>query len=910
MFHILLQAMLPPSGATPNALNGSLGACLDSLIVYGEKMVWGGVTATGEQLTGASNHLVGLAAGLGAIFAVCLAGKMAYQSMTEGKPIDVLDLLKPIMIAFILANWYAVAGGIYSIFRPVENRFRSVYVWSNERVDSLRDRRLLLKEVVQGEIEEAEAEAIMSEIRQRRGVEEKEEEEEEIQIVDGDATQQAMAESYTDAHFGDILNSDVSGVPEEDKQGNFSLTDLLNQAKMFHWAEDAIMWIGEVIWAVCIYVVFLAKYLSLYVLVMFGPIFFACSILETWETAWSGWIGKYATVCLYGTMAYLALIFGLMIIEASTVADINIMEYAMLDDDRFVAYVKKTGMLDGFAQLTMYVMAVVVTAVSIPLSFELAGNAFPGEGGKAAANFFNGMINYIKEKSGMVEQYAERKVKKAVVKAAVNTAVTATTGVAALGAVIADKLAERNEREMEREHEAEREEEENTNQKEKEVQDADTANESTTHFKTRDEMEREYRKAQEKDEKKDDWIIDAEKAEAEALAQAELEESMGGADALSVKLGRMADAAHSWADRLAYLRAFHSVHQYCTEDVMADIRDAKMVDKAEDMGVKDEYLKMRETRLRENMFLMDMVEKQGVNINDKFSLKENLAVKAFGESKGAWLTLTWRQRLMKAIFGEAKAEKYLHGTIYTKKRHGTPRLTSWGAVFGLNTLSSPKEDREMLKRLGIYKDIQRAEMLRRMANSFICPTYRPAKKFMGITIRKEGPKFRNWLHKKMYKSCMTHLANVEALIAWRCRQILAERDVHINGKGKAIYVPNADLYWRRDIDIEAYKEAVQNRGAERSQNQDIEWFLDRYGSKEEARKMQLELEVFDTLRMTGNADDYMVERQLKAKDEKEIQLWKSMNEHYHSYQRVKDLIDKIVESYENTEDKKKKQKKS
>ncbi|MBR5775478.1 MAG: hypothetical protein IKY42_04345, partial [Bacteroidaceae bacterium] len=65
----------------------------------------------------------------------------------------------------------------------------------------------------------------------------------------------------------------------------------------------------------------------------------------------------------------------------------------------------------------------------------------------------------------------------------------------------------------------------------------------------------------------------------------------------------------------------------------------------------------------------------------------------------------------------------------------------------------------------------------------------------------------------------------------------------------------------------------------------------------EARKMQLELEVFDTLRMAGNADDYMIERQLNARDEKEIRLWKSMNEHYLSYKRVKNLIDKIVESY-------------
>jgi len=60
----------------------------------------------------------------------------------------------------------------------------------------------------------------------------------------------------------------------------------------------------------------------------------------------------------------------------------------------------------------------------------------------------------------------------------------------------------------------------------------------------------------------------------------------------------------------------------------------------------------------------------------------------------------------------------------------------------------------------------------------------------------------------------------------------------------------------------------------------------------------LELEVFETLRRAAEAEDYVIERQLKAKDEKEIELWKHINDDYHTYTRVKQVIDRILESYE------------
>lgn len=853
-----------------NALNGYVGEALDSLIVFGETMLWGGTTATGDSVPGAGGLMIGTAAALGAIFAVILAGKMAYQMMTKGKGIDVLELLKPITIAFVLANWYAVTSGLYHIFKPIENRFKSVYVWSNDRVDSLRDRRMVLLEVVEGEIEDKHAEAIISEVRQRKGINQKSEEEEDIQVQDGDPNQVGMGAAYTDGQFGDVLNDDVSDEPDDEKQGNFSLTELFNIVKWFHLLEDGIIWVGEVIWAVSLYSIFIIKYLFAYVLIMFGPIWIVCSILDGWSDSWSKWLGKYVVVGMYGTAAYMALIFGLMIIEACTVGDINSIEYAMLDDERFAAYIESASTFDSLADLALYVTAVIVTAVTLGMSFEIAGLVFPGSVGRAAGEFFTGMQKYIVRKAEQAQELAKE--------VAVSTAVTIATGSAATAAVIAKKLAERHEQNREKDDVAHLDKDSATvasgDKDPDDGGDAPAAHE--TRFKTRDEMEREYKEKQE-NKNKDEWTLNAEKHDKEAKAQAAFEESLGGPNEPTVMLNRMAKEAHCRADREAYLTAFKHNHRFCSEDIMADIRDRNKLEEAEKRGYKEEWMQLYEARKKENIFLLEMVMHQGLNTNNSLTAGQKMAIKLLGESKAA---------------------KYYDKSIGRKQLHGTPRLTSWGALLGLDTTTSPKAARQMLKNLGIYRDVQRAELLRRMANSYLAPRIRPARKFMGITVSKAKPQFRSWLHKKLYYSCMKNIAATEALIALRCRGILMDRDIHVTESGRAIHIPNADLYWRKDVDLSAYHEAMRERKAEPFHNEDVRWFFDRYGNKEEARKMQLELEVFEAKRRAADADDFLLERQLKARDEREIQLWQSINKDYRAYNRVKQQIDKMVESLE------------
>ena len=102
------------------------------------------------------------------------------------------------------------------------------------------------------------------------------------------------------------------------------------------------------------------------------------------------------------------------------------------------------------------------------------------------------------------------------------------------------------------------------------------------------------------------------------------------------------------------------------------------------------------------------------------------------------------------------------------------------------------------------------------------------------------------------------------------------------------------MHWRRDFDFDAYWQAVKRTGDDNLSDERLKWFVGRYIDNDEARKLQLELEVFEAMRLVGEADEYVMERQLKATDEQEIRLWQDMNDDYHVYRRTKDLLAKLM----------------
>ena len=373
-----------------------------------------------------------------------------------------------------------------------------------------------------------------------------------------------------------------------------------------------------------------------------------------------------------------------------------------------------------------------------------------------------------------------------------------------------------------------------------------------------------------------DWQRDAEQDRRDAADKQALIDQLRAEDpALAEMFARDRDA-YMWADRTAYEALRSRNAQPRGEDFAAALRDARTAREVNALGYGQQYENLRQARLRENFFLLQMVSCQGRTVSS-LTLMQKLAIRLFGEK--------WARR----IFGRSwlLGRNFRHGSL---KR--VPRLTSWGALLGMNSMTSPRENREMLKRLGLYRHMLRAEILRRITDALASHTRFGRTSFLWIPYR------RNWLHERYYKSAHRHLASTEALIAMRARDMLAERDIHVDDYGRLIDWPDADLYWRRDVGYRDYRRVAAKFGEERFANAEEWWFMQRYADIEKARKLRLELDVLEAKLMADDAEDFVISRQLAAEDDNERLMWRSMADSYFIFKRVRDRLDGIIDMYD------------
>lgn len=841
---------------TINVTNGLLGVALDSLIVRCETIVWGGTTATGQVYPSAAGQMIGVATALGAIFAICVAAKMAYKMMTDGEGIDVLKLMRPIFIAFVLANWYSVCGGLHGLVRPFESGFKGVYVWSHERVDSLRFRRDTLAQCLHGEIDAVKAEVLISEIRTRYGVtDEDEEEAQENQPIDGTLTDYNAQVSYNAAEFGDVLYDELHKEPLDGKP-EVDIGGLMEQASMFSWVEVIIQWLAETIWGATLYFIFLIKYLYLYVLIMFGPIWMACSILDTWKDSWSEWISKFIVVGLYGMAAYVVLIFGMMIIEYTVNADIHVFEKALLNEDNFISYLQKASRVTGLSSVGMYFIALLVTAVALPGAFSLAELAFPGEVGRGAAEFVAGVHTFIVNKLEQAKELAEE------------VAVVVLTGGTGHAAYKEYKEMEKFMDEMEG-----GEDDEMATYDKRPSESEERRKEEDEKSKTKSSSKPDSSKS-EKKRSKPDWIADADEEERKEAERKRKWADMYDVDDPMFKVMNLSDDAYKWADRQAYMAVMGTGYQCSREDLAAELRDQAVADKAEQMGIRTEYEEFREARLRENKFLWNIV-KARAQTNSQLTDSQKKLISQLGITEAMRRDPSLKKKLL----------------------HGLPRLTSKDALFGRDTVISSAEQRKILKEMGLYKHAQRAEFLRRLANSFIRKNAVYNEKIFFFTWQTKDKTFRNSMHRSLYMKCINDLEKTEALIALRARQILAERDIHVDASGKPVRLRGMAPYWREDIDLESYMQAVEKDGNAQVDDEYMQWFVHRYDTMDKARRMMMELEVFEAKKRADDADDFVLEHQLKATDDFERELWGQMNQDAKVFMATKRHLEALMRHY-------------
>ena len=376
-------------GAT--ATNGWLAEILDKFNDQTVKEIW-----TGSGTDGSSpaywSLLIPAASALGSVFALFLAARIAYRTMVLDKGLDILQMFRPLAVSLVLAFWYPITWSLYSLTLPFEDFFRIAYEQKNDEVNRLKDQRarlaLQLSDGVRLKASEAQAAqaAVDGVMADKQG--------------DPDGSMDTPESGYNVMvnEMGDVIFDETSFMDpsqaivtaDGDTIHNTDILSMTTHASTFNFIENVILWLAEMFWMFGICTLFLIRNLYLTVLVFFGPVWMACTLLQVWKDKWADWVSRFVSVCLYGPLCYLGMIFALYLITFALKGDISRITEALTSEANLWSYIEyvSTG---SFMTIGYYCIALVVGTAVIPLAVEFAGMVLPADVARGATSFFSGM---------------------------------------------------------------------------------------------------------------------------------------------------------------------------------------------------------------------------------------------------------------------------------------------------------------------------------------------------------------------------------------------------------------------------------------------------------------------------------------------------------------------------------------
>lgn len=307
---------------------------------------------------------------LGALFALILAGGMAYKMMVKGEPFDVLKILRVLGIAIVMFWWYphgGTGGSVLGVLSYIPNCIGS-YTHDLYEIEAAQ---------VQAKFDELQAP-----LKQRQDSIDYYQKTAMV-VINGF---QKSSEADISQYFGYQKLSD-----SEKKACDFYLKStytglMVGLDKIVMFLALALFKVG---WWGTIYV----QQILLGMLTIFGPLMWAFSILPKWESAWAKWITRYLTVHFYGAMLYFVGFYVLLLFDI--VLSIQYENLSSINQDGFTGYLQNSFMTAGYL-----LVASLVSMKCLNLVPDLAAWMIPeGDTAFSTRNFGEGVASDAKREA-------------------------------------------------------------------------------------------------------------------------------------------------------------------------------------------------------------------------------------------------------------------------------------------------------------------------------------------------------------------------------------------------------------------------------------------------------------------------------------------------------------------------------
>lgn len=314
---------------------------------------------------------------LGAMFAICVGGGMAYKMMVKGEPIDVLKIVKIFGISLILFFWYpstnSSKASVLDLLAYIPNCIGS-YTHDLYEAEAIQ-----VQEKIYGSDGSG---GLMDLINKRDSVADK-------SISNIKATGDFAKAADTQSVQGDTNNLDQEAEAKKDLAKAEAKVDFAGTMIGF---DKVVMFFALVIYKIGWWSTIFCQQILLGMLTIFGPITIAFSVLPKWEGAWAKWMIRYLTVHFYGAMLYFVGFYVLLLFDIVISVQMENLSVIVASEGSITSYVQNTFLTGGYL-----LVASVVSLKCLNLVPDLAAWMIPeGDTAFSTRNFGEGVASSAK----------------------------------------------------------------------------------------------------------------------------------------------------------------------------------------------------------------------------------------------------------------------------------------------------------------------------------------------------------------------------------------------------------------------------------------------------------------------------------------------------------------------------------
>lgn len=241
---------------------------------------------------------VAMGRALAAVIALLVLAAETYLMMLGRKGMDVMKILRVAIIAIAITNSGAIAGGIRHIFigdgsgtDGIEGSFKKNLEAQEKQITELQiqifDKRTKMNEAIDEkryELEKAKWTAIFGDNKVSGAV--------------------ASGSTFAENTINDLLANTIG------------LNQRVQSTLLGGALKRVATWVGETIFQVFYYGVLVGQRIFLAIMTIFLPFVLALSLAPMYKNAWSQWLSKYVSLCLWGIVLYITMYYiNILIIE-------------------------------------------------------------------------------------------------------------------------------------------------------------------------------------------------------------------------------------------------------------------------------------------------------------------------------------------------------------------------------------------------------------------------------------------------------------------------------------------------------------------------------------------------------------------------------------------------------------------